>query len=142
MEKGKVNFIGRVTEINEDVSIIKIHKKYCPGLLQIEQFSHLIVLYWFHERDNKKHRDTLQVYPRRHKVETLTGVYACRSPSRPNPIGHTIVELLEADSCTLKVKGLDALLNSPIIDIKPYHPRSDSVPSEKTSEWTDRGPKT
>jgi len=142
MEKGIVNFIGRVTEINEDISIIKIHKKYCPGLLQIEQFSHLIVLYWFHERDNKKHRDTLQVYPRRHKVETLTGVYACRSPSRPNPIGHTIVELLEADSCTLKVKGLDALLNSPIIDIKPYHPRSDSVPSEKTSEWTDRGPKT
>jgi tRNA-Thr(GGU) m(6)t(6)A37 methyltransferase TsaA len=120
--KGILNFIGRVTEIHDDISRIKMHQKYCPGLLQIERFSHLIVLYWFHQRDNKKHRATLQVYPRRHQVETLTGVYACRSPSRPNPFGHTLIELLETNSCTLKVKGLDALLDSPKIDIKPHHP--------------------
>ncbi|MBD3205949.1 tRNA (N6-threonylcarbamoyladenosine(37)-N6)-methyltransferase TrmO [Candidatus Bathyarchaeota archaeon] len=142
MDIGTVRFIGRVIEVEEDISKVKIYQEYCPGLLRIENFSHLIVLYWFHERDNDEHRSTLQVYPRRHKVETLTGVYACRSPSRPNPIGHTIVELLQVNECTLIVKGLDALQDSPVIDIKPYHPRSDSIPEAVYPSWTERGSKT
>ena len=141
MERGIIHFIGRVKEVEDNISTIKIYQKYCPGLLRIEKFSHLICLYWFHERDNEEHRSTLQVYPRRHKVETLTGVYACRSPSRPNPIGHTIVELLEVTECILKVKGLDALPDSPIIDIKPYHPRSDSIPEAVSPSWTGKGHK-
>ena len=142
MKSGVVNFIGEVTEIQNDISTIQIHEEFCPGLLKIENFSHLIILYWFHERDNKKHRSTLQVYPRRHQVETLTGVFACRSPSRPNPIGYTIVELLFVEKRNIQIRGLDAHLNSPIIDIKPYHPRSDSIPDAETPKWTEKGSKT
>lgn len=132
MDTGTVYFIGRVKGIDGDVSTIEISEEYCPGLLRVEEYSHLIILYWFHGRDDENHRSTLQVYPRRGKVKKLTGVYACRSPSRPNPIGHTIVELLTVHQCTLRVRGLDADIGSPVIDIKPYHPAGDSIPDART----------
>lgn len=140
MRKAEVVFIGEVKEVDEDESTIELDEDYCPGLLGVEQYSHLIILYWFHERDNRRHRETLQVYPRRHGVDTLRGVYACRSPSRPNPIGHTVVELLRVDGCSLTVKGLDANVGSPVVDIKPYSPRSDSFPAARTPDWAKHGP--
>ena len=72
----------------------------------------------------------------------LTGVFACRSPSRPNPIGLTIVELEGVDGCKLKVKGLDALEGSPIVDLKPYQPRADLVIEARAPEWSRHGPPT
>ena len=140
MSRGEVRFIGLVSKVGSDHSTIKVYEEFCPGLLGIEDYSHLIILYWFHERDTLQHRKTLQVYPRRHGVNTLRGVYACRSPSRPNPIGHTVVEVMSVDGCKLTVKGLDALEGSPLVDIKPYSPRSDSFPNAKTSDWSKKGP--
>jgi tRNA-Thr(GGU) m(6)t(6)A37 methyltransferase TsaA len=70
------------------------------------------------------------------------GVFACRSPSRPNPIGLCVVELVEVEDCFLIVKVLDALKDSPIIDIKPYIPRADSIPEARVPEWTSHGPRT
>jgi tRNA-Thr(GGU) m(6)t(6)A37 methyltransferase TsaA len=87
-------------------------------------------------------RRTLLVFPRRHAVNVETGVFASRSPSRPNPIGLCVVELLKIEECVLTVKGLDALEGSPIIDIKPYIPRADSIPDAKVPDWTLRGPPT
>ncbi|HDO41943.1 MAG TPA: tRNA (N6-threonylcarbamoyladenosine(37)-N6)-methyltransferase TrmO, partial [Candidatus Bathyarchaeota archaeon] len=75
--------------------------------------------------------EPLLVFPRKHTVNLETGVFACRSPSRPNPIGLCTVKLLEVEGCALTVRGLDAFNNSPIIDIKPYIPRVDSVPNAK-----------
>ena len=135
----EVYFIGSVTSISDEDATINIFEKYCPGLLGIEEYSHLIILFWLHERDDEAHRGTLQVYPRRHGETTLRGVYACRSPSRPNPIGLTVVELLAVDKCNLKVKGLDALVGSPVIDIKPYSTRSDCYPGAYTPDWSQRG---
>jgi len=126
-EKGSVTFIGAVESTGE-TSTIKIKPQFSPALLGVERYSHLIVLYWFHLRDNSEHRNTLQVTPPRHEGAPLTGVFACRSPSRPNPIGVTVVKLERIDGCKLIVSGLDALKDSPIIDVKSYNPDSDSVP--------------
>ncbi|MCW4051432.1 MAG: tRNA (N6-threonylcarbamoyladenosine(37)-N6)-methyltransferase TrmO [Candidatus Bathyarchaeota archaeon] len=120
METGEVKFIGKVIEVNGDISVIELTEEVCPGLLRIEEYSHLNILYWFHQRDDDKHRGTLHVIPRRHGETTYRGVFASHSPSRPNPIGLTIVELVSVDGCTLTVKGLDALEGSPVVDIKPH----------------------
>jgi tRNA-Thr(GGU) m(6)t(6)A37 methyltransferase TsaA len=126
-DHGNVIFMGMV-ESTDETSTLRIYPEYCPALLGIERYSHLIVLYWFHLRDNPEHRKTLQVTPPRHEGAPLTGVFACRSPSRPNPIGVTVVKLERVDGCKLIVSGLDALEGSPIVDLKPYNPDSDSVP--------------
>jgi len=69
-------------------------------------------------------------------VNVEIGVFACRSPSRSNPRGLCVVELVKIDEGVLMVKGFDALESSPIIDIKPYIPRVDAVPDAKYPDWT------
>jgi tRNA-Thr(GGU) m(6)t(6)A37 methyltransferase TsaA len=137
--KAELQFIGVVEKEGEKEAIIRIFPKFCAGLKGIENYSHLIILYWIHLRDDEENRKTLLVFPRRHAVKIETGVFACRSPSRPNPIGLCVTELLKVKNCTLKVKGLDALGGSPIIDIKPYNPKADSIPDAKVPEWAKQG---
>ena len=141
-EKGEVRFIGVVESAGETEAKVQIFQEFCDGLKGIKGFSHIIILYWLHLRDREEERRTLQVFPRRHTVDIKVGVFACRSPTRPNPIGLCVAELLKVEGCTLTVKGLDALEGSPIIDIKPYIPRADSIPDARVPEWTLRGPKT
>ncbi|MEM3626951.1 MAG: tRNA (N6-threonylcarbamoyladenosine(37)-N6)-methyltransferase TrmO [Candidatus Bathyarchaeia archaeon] len=140
--KGEFWFIGVVEKAGEEEAKIRIFPEFCAGLKGIEEFSHAIILYWIHLRDNEEERRTLLVFPKRHSVDVETGVFACRSPSRPNPIGLCVVELLKIEDCILTVKNLDAIENSPIIDIKPYIPRADLIPNARAPEWTLRGPKT
>jgi tRNA-Thr(GGU) m(6)t(6)A37 methyltransferase TsaA len=140
--KGELCFIGVVEKAGEQEAKIRIFPEFCAGLKGIENFSHLIILYWIHLRDNEEERRTLLVFPKRHAVNVETGVFACRSPSRPNPIGLCVVRLLKIEECNLTVKDLDALEGSPIIDIKPYIPRADSIPNAQVPEWTWHGPKT
>ena len=90
-----------------------------------------------HLRDDARHRGTLWVTPPRHAGAPLTEVFACRSPSRPNPIGVTIVKLNKVEGCVLEVSGLDALEGSPVVDIKPYSPR-DSYPDARAPGWSRR----
>lgn len=140
--KSEVRFIGVVEKESEEAAVIRIFPEYCAGLKGIEGFSHIIILYWIHLRDKEKERRTLLVFPMKHSVNVETGVFACRSPSRPNPIGLCVVKLLKVEGCVLTVEGLDALEGSPILDIKPYSPRADAVPNARAPEWTLHGPKT
>ncbi|MCC6019555.1 MAG: tRNA (N6-threonylcarbamoyladenosine(37)-N6)-methyltransferase TrmO [Candidatus Verstraetearchaeota archaeon] len=137
MEGGaaRLVFVGVVEEAGDE-AIVRIHPEFCEALKGIEEYSHLIILYWMHLRDNERDRRTLLVYPKRGTIPILTGVFACRSPSRPNPIGLCVVELVKREGCTLTVKGLDAIEGSPIIDIKPYIPKLDSIPNAHTPKWT------
>jgi tRNA-Thr(GGU) m(6)t(6)A37 methyltransferase TsaA len=137
--RAEVRFIGRVKESGGELAELEIFDEFREGLRGIDEFSHLIILYWFHLRDNEEERRTLLVFPRRHAVTVEKGVFACRSPSRPNPIGLCVVELVKVEGSTLTVRGLDAFGGSPIIDIKPYLPRADSVPDARVPEWTLRG---
>ena len=72
---GTINFVGEVESVGE-ISTLKIYDKYCPGLLGVDEYSHLFVIYWMHQRDNEDHRGTLRVTPPRHKGAPLTGVFA------------------------------------------------------------------
>ena len=141
-EQAAVKFIGRVVEVNGEESEIEIMSEFCRGLFHLNHFSHLIVLYWLHLRDNENDRRTLRVIPMRHEGAPEMGVFGTRSPSRPNPIGLCVVELLKLENCALIVKGLDAQEGSPILDIKPYIPRADSIPEAEVPEWTLKGPAT
>ncbi len=118
-EIGVINFIGRVEDVEGDISKIMIYREYKDGLLGLENFSKILILYWFHRRDDFRNRNTLKVHPKGNKNLPLVGIFATRSPSRPNPIGATIVKLIRIEECYLYVRGLDALPGSPIIDIKP-----------------------
>lgn len=141
-EKGRLTFIGTAKRVDEQVACVEVYPEFCEGLRDIAEYSHLIILYWAHLRDNEEERRTLLVYPKKHGRKVETGVFSCRSPSRPNPICLCVVELLKVEGCNLTVKGLDAKLNSPIIDIKPYFPRSDSIPEARVAPWVMNGPPT
>ena len=141
-EKSEFTYIGVVESGGEEEAKVRIFPEFCDGLKGIHEFSHIIISYWFHSRDKEADRRTLQVIPRRHALDVKVGVFACRSPSRPNPIGLCVVELTKVEECVLTVKGLDALVGSPIVDIKPYLPKADSIPNARVPEWTLRGPPT
>jgi len=140
-EKGELKFIG-VVESSGELSRVRIFPEFCAGLQKLNTFSHIIILYWIHLRDREDERRVLRVVSKRHPGAPQVGVFASRSPSRPNPIGLCVVELAKVEDCTLIVKGLDAFDESPIIDIKPYISRADSVPDARAPEWTLQGPPT
>ena len=94
--------------------VLKILPELEPGLTDIEGFSHLIVLWEF---DRSQGFELLGTPPSDNRPH---GVFATRSPRRPNPIGLTIVELLRREGASLYVKGVDMLDGTPILDIKPY----------------------
>jgi tRNA-Thr(GGU) m(6)t(6)A37 methyltransferase TsaA len=133
--KGELKFIGTVEVAGENEARVRIFPEFCDALKGIDGFSHIIVLYWIHLRDNEKGRSVLQVVPRGRANGVKVGVFSCRSPSRPNPIGLCVVKLMKVEDCMLTVKGLDAFKGSPIIDIKPYIQRRDAVPNAYTPEW-------
>jgi tRNA-Thr(GGU) m(6)t(6)A37 methyltransferase TsaA len=142
--KGKIKLwsIGVVEKSGEQEARVNVFPEFSAGLKDIEEFSHLFILYWIHLRDNAEERRTLLVFPRRHAVNVEKGVFACRSPSRPNPIGLCVVKLVRVEKNILTMEGLDALEGSPIIDIKPYIPRADSIPNANVPNWTWNGPST
>ncbi|MDQ1279669.1 MAG: tRNA (adenine37-N6)-methyltransferase [Thermoproteota archaeon] len=140
--EAKLKFIGSVEENDDLVAKIRIFPEFCEALFGLNNFSHVIILYWLHHRDNEENRRTLKVTPRHHLGAPETGVFACRSPSRPNPIGLCVSEIMKVEGCILVLKELDVDAETPIIDIKPYIPRADSVPEAKVPEWTSHGPKT
>ena len=93
MRSKKFEFIGLVKKVNKDTSQFRIYPTYHKELKSIKDFSDIIRLYWFHERDTKEHRKTCIVTPKRQLSASKLGVFACRSPNRPNSIGLSVVKL-------------------------------------------------
>jgi tRNA-Thr(GGU) m(6)t(6)A37 methyltransferase TsaA len=100
----------------------------------LEDFSHLLVLYWAHRVD-KHGRSIVRAHPMGRKDLPLVGIFATCSPARPNPICAMVVRLLERKGNVLKVQGLDAIDGSPIIDIKPYNPSYYAAEDVKVADW-------
>jgi len=122
----------------EDSGIyLTIKPEFWDATTHVDSFSHLIVLWWIHERDTPEDRSQLVMFPPKNKGDEASGAFACRSPARPNPIGHTIVKLLAVDGekRRLKIDHMDANHGSPIIDIKPYLPSSDRVDDARVAPW-------
>jgi len=101
---------------------IEIYEPYEPALLGLEGFSHITVLYWFHQNDTRELRTTLQVHPRKNKDNPLTGVFATHSPVRPNLIATTPCKIIRIEGRSIIIDEIDARDASPVIDIKPYIP--------------------
>jgi tRNA-Thr(GGU) m(6)t(6)A37 methyltransferase TsaA len=105
--------------------ILEILPQFEPGLTDIEGFSHLIVL-WLFDRLTEENR--LELIGKPPADNRPHGVFATRSPRRPNPIGFTVVELLRRDGRNLHVRGIDMLDGTPLLDLKPY---LSSIPQDK-----------
>lgn len=136
MTEPSLRFIGRVKSSYTDTKqipkgvgvkheaegILEILPEFELGLTDIEGFSHIFVLWMFHQSEGFELLGTPPIDNKPH------GVFATRSPRRPNPIGLTVVELLGRDGHNLRVRGVDMLDGTPILDIKPY---LSSIPDEK-----------
>ena len=107
---------------------IELQPEYSPGLKDLEGFSHIILIYHLHQ----SHRVSLSVVPFLDSREH--GVFATRSPNRPNPIGLSVVKLIRITDNILYVDHLDVLDGTPLLDIKPYIPEFDS-PTEFKLGW-------
>jgi tRNA-Thr(GGU) m(6)t(6)A37 methyltransferase TsaA len=103
----------------EKISQIEVFKEFEEGLKGIEGFSHIIVIYWFHKSQG------YHLLVKTPWDESLHGLFTTRSPHRPCPLGLTVVELLAREKNVLKVKGLDAIDGTPLLDIKSYVPSID-----------------
>lgn len=102
--------------------VLRILPEFAPGLTDIEGFSHLFVIWEFDRSEGFELFGTPPIDNRPH------GVFATRSPRRPNPLGLTVVELLRRDGHQLHVRGVDMLDGTPILDIKPY---LSSIPADQ-----------
>jgi tRNA-Thr(GGU) m(6)t(6)A37 methyltransferase TsaA len=128
--------IGQV-EKTESVIRIMIYPQFREGLVHLGEFSHAIILWWIHERDSTDDRQRLLANPPRGKGTEPSGVFACRSPFRPNPIGHSVAGLVSVDETkgVIVLDQIDAKDGTPVLDIKPYLPSSDKVDRATVAPW-------
>jgi len=115
------------------VSEITIRKGLTKALEGIEEFSHVFVLFYMHQV-SAKDKKALKVHPRGRMDLPLVGLFATRTPLRPNPVGLAVVELLKRRENVLVVQGLDAFDGTPVLDLKPYD-SWDSVVNVRVPEW-------
>ena len=117
---------------------IELSEAYKPGLLGLDGFSHVYVIYWFDRNDTPQRRATLQVHPRGNRQNPLTGVFATRSPARPNLIALTLCKIVSVRDNVVEVEKIDALPDTPVLDMKPYIPGYDSAEEATVPDWLRR----
>ncbi len=130
--------IGRVERV-DGRTVIVLDKKYEPGLLGLDGFSHVQVFWWFDKNDTPQKRSILQVHPRGDKKNPLTGVFATRAPVRPNLIALTLCKIVSVKANVVEVEKIDAFEGTPVLDLKPYAPGQDSAKDVRVPDWA--GPK-
>lgn len=109
----------------------EIFPEFADGLADLEGFSHVYLLYWLHRAPEPQ----LKVRPFL-QPESEHGIFATRAPGRPNPLGLSLVPLIRREGCVLHLAGVDILDGTPLLDIKPYSPRYDTVENPR-SGWLD-----
>ena len=129
-----LNPIGTV-HLRQESAWIEIFPEYREGLLGLEQFSHIHVLYWLHENDHAEGRAVLQVHPRGNETNPLTGVFATHSPRRPNPIALSRCRIKAVEKNRIEVDEIDAFDGSPVIDIKSYFPDDAGAEPYRFPRW-------
>jgi len=125
----QMNPIGHVAKINGKTTIV-IDTKYQDGLLRLDDFSHVWVIWWFDQHDTPEQRSVLQVHPRRDPRNPRSGVFATRAPVRPNLIGLTLCRIISVKDNVAEIDDIDAYDGTSVLDLKPYIPR-ESVPDAK-----------
>lgn len=128
---------------NEEGAFIEIEPKYVPALEALEGFSHINIIWWFSDFDNEEARNILQAPQPYKKAPDVMGIFATRSPVRPNPIALTAVEIIRIDYTqgVIQIAYIDANDNTPVLDIKPYTPSLDRIEAPDVPEWCGHWPK-
>jgi len=119
----------RQGRLSDNISILEIFPEFTPALKGVEKVSNLFVLYW----GDKSNREVLQ--SQTPFTDRQIGIFATRSPNRPNPIAICIADLLEVRQNKLTVRGVDALDGSPLLDLKVYDHKIDTISETKNDNW-------
>lgn len=114
---------------------IEIAPDYRSCMLGLEGFSHIHVLFWFHENDTPEGRSVMRVHPRKDTKNPLTGVFATHSPLRPNLIGLTRCKILSIQDTVIEIEAMDARDNTPVIDIKCDIPHEEKGEEIRVPDW-------
>lgn len=128
--------IGRIV-VSEEEAALAIDEPYREALLGLDGFSHVNVLWWFDQLDTPEYRSVMVAErPYRGAPERL-GIFATRSPLRPNPLALTAVPVVSVDVAggVVRVPFIDAEPGSPVLDIKPYHPAVDRIRAVGVPAW-------
>jgi len=110
---------------------IEFKKEFTEGLKDLDGFSHVYLIYYFHKV--KEHK--LNVIPFNDKTNTPRGVFSTRTPMHPNSIGLSVVELVGVKDNIVTIKGIDILDGTPLLDLKPYIENFDKVEGDVKSGW-------
>lgn len=143
MKSIELNPIGVISH-NQEGSILTVDKQYIPALRELDGFSHINVLWWCHECDNDEARNIVEVLEAPYKkAPEVMGIFATRSPMRPNPIALTAspVTYIDHDNGIIRLAYIDAENGTPVLDIKPYTPSIDRVDDPKVPDWCSHWPK-
>ena len=109
--------IGRVKKTEGRTTIV-LDKKYQPGLMGLDRFSHVWVLWWFDRNDTPEKRSILQVHPRGDPANPKRGVFATHAPVRPNLIAMTRCKIVSIKENVIEIEKIDAFDNTPVLDLK------------------------
>ncbi|MFW9905277.1 MAG: tRNA (N6-threonylcarbamoyladenosine(37)-N6)-methyltransferase TrmO [Candidatus Thorarchaeota archaeon] len=121
----------------EVVSDIHLNVSLSGGLKKLDQFSHAIIIFYMHQAPIFNLKTDLLRRPQGRLDMPEIGIFAQRAKHRPNPIGMTVVQIISIMKNILRVKGLDAIDGTPVLDIKPYFPIFDRINTAKTPKWVD-----
>ena len=137
-----VNSIGIICN-NETGTFMKLNAEFILALKAMDGFSHINVLWWFSDFDKEEYRSILEIEQPYKNAPEKMGIFATRSPIRPNPIALTTVEIIHVDyqNGIIQITFIDANDNTPILDIKPYTPSLDRVETPVVPIWCSHWPK-
>lgn len=137
-----VNPIGEIRN-NENGTVLVVDEAFRPALKALDGFGHINVLWWFSKLDQPDARSTLEVAAPYKKSPEIMGIFATRSPIRPNPIALTAVQVLgiNYEEGEIYLAYIDADDGTPVLDIKPYTPSIDRIEHPVVPDWCSHWPK-
>ena len=142
MNNYQVHPIGKIQN-NEEGCLLIINPEYIPALQALDGFSHLNVIWWFSDFDSEEARSVLQTpQPYKNAPETM-GIFATRSPVRPNPIALSTSEIIHIgyQNGIIQLAYIDANDGTPVLDLKPYTPSLDRVETPGVPAWCGHWPR-
>ncbi len=140
-QKFEVNAIGKVEALQGQFAI-KINEPYILALEGLDHFGHVNILWWAHQLEDKSRKEKTCANPYRKAPDQL-GVFATRSPARPNPIAVTTAAIISVNyqEGIIQIPYIDADHGTPVIDLKPYHPSMERIKDVSMPAWCDHWPK-
>ena len=137
MENGiNMSVIGQVNAAEDGFSL-ELNQKFIPALIGLKGFSYLNIFWWANLFDNEDGRSVLTCEKPYSNAPDIMGIFATRSPVRPNPVCLSVVSVshIDYDNGVINIPYIDAEDGTPLVDIKPYHPATDRVKDPSVPDW-------